>query len=176
MLCRLTITNAEPKFKCFDCSGDPAQGRIATADTARAELTGQPVADESRGSALIWSSCGASEGARRAPRSNARRACHSVAGSNSPKKLTSPAINAAAGTPSRYGTRLPVSAAILGPGVKMGGEVQRVRSRHRDKDVRVALPSGFAQGPDGVRQRELLGGKSGDERPPRISPRLSSRR
>ena len=36
-----------------------------------------------------------------------------------PRKLTSPAVNAATGTPSRYRTRLPVSAAILGPGVKM---------------------------------------------------------
>ena len=97
-----------------------------------------------------------------APRSSVLRACHCAASSSSARNLISPPASSATGMPSRYRTRLPVSARASGrgSGCRRGSAGRRRTATRR---VGVRLAPDLAQHPDRLRQRELLARKPGDE-------------
>ncbi len=93
----------------------------------------------------------------------ALRACHWPAASSVARNCTSPPASEATGRPSRNSSRLPVSAASLGPGVRMPARLADRRRTARPIRRRCGLAPHLAQRADRLGQRVLLAGEAGDE-------------
>ena len=111
-----------------------------------------------------------------APLSRAFRACHSLLASSVSRNCTWPPASSATGRPFRYNRRLPVSAASRGPGVRMP---TRFKGSAPDTEIQASsagLRRTSRSKPTASERANCSPEKPATKRPPRISPRASSRR